>query len=186
MSATAANLLTAEEFAARPRPADGSREELVRGEVVTMPPPGYRHGRIAQLVGYRLLRFLEVNRLGTVTAETGVRTEQDLDTVRGPDVAFWAYHRVPEGTDPVAYADVPPDLCVEVRSPSNTARDMHEKATEYLRAGVRMVWVVDPDDRSVTVYRQPGRGTTLWDDEVLEGEDVLPGFACPVSQLFAL
>jgi Uma2 family endonuclease len=186
MSATAAKLLTAEEFFRRPDPLDGSREELVRGEVIAMPAPGFRHGKVAQLIGFRLMRFLEENRIGTVTAETGVQTEENPDTVRGPDVSFWSFEKVPESAEPEVYADVPADLCVEVRSPSNTAKNLREKADEYLRAGVRMVWVVDPEDRSVTVFRKPGRGTTLWDDEVLEGEDVLPGFACPVSQLFAL
>jgi len=151
-----------------------------------MPAPGFRHGKVAQLIGYRLMRFLEANRIGTVTAETGVQTEEDPDTVRGPDVSFWSFERVPEGTVPEVYPDVPADLCVEVRSPSNTTKKLHEKAAEYLRAGVRMVWVVDPEDRSITVFRKPGRGTTLWGDEVLEGEDVLPGFACPVSQFFSL
>lgn len=186
MSATATALLTAEEFARRPRPADGSREELVRGEVITMPPPGFRHGKVAQVVGYRLMRFIEDQPIGTVTAETGVHTEDDPDSVRGPDVSFWSFGRLPKDHDPAVYAEVPADLCVEVRSPSNSAKGLRAKAAEYLRAGVRMVWVIDPEDRSVTVFRKPGRGLTVWDDEVLDGEDVLPGFACPVSKLFAL
>jgi Uma2 family endonuclease len=186
MSATATKLLTAEEFFRRPDPPDGSREELVRGEVITMPAPGFRHGKVSHIIAFRLQMYLQSNRQGTVTAETGVQTERDPDTVRGPDVSFWSFQKIPESAVPEAYAEVPADLCVEVRSPSNTTKKLREKADEYLRGGVRMVWVVDPEDRSVTVFRKPGRGTTLWDDEVLEGEDVLPGFACPVSQLFSL
>jgi Uma2 family endonuclease len=186
MSATSTTLMTAKEFARRPRPADGSREELVRGEVVTMPPPGFRHGKVAQIVGYRLMHYLETHPVGTVTAETGVQTEEDPDSVRGPDVSYWSFDRLPADANPEVYAEVAADLCVEVRSPSNTAKGLREKAAEYLKAGVRMVWVEDPEDRCVTVFRKRGRGVTLWDEEVLEGEDVLPGFACPVSKLFAL
>jgi Uma2 family endonuclease len=100
MSAIASKPMTAKEFAHRPEPADGSREELVRGEVVTMPVPGFRHGRISHIIGYRLERYLETKRIGTVTNEAGVHTENGPDTVRGPDVAFWSFERVPEGSDP--------------------------------------------------------------------------------------
>jgi Uma2 family endonuclease len=151
-----------------------------------MPVPSFRHGRISHIIGYRLQRYLETNRIGTITNETGVHTENGPDTVRGPDIAYWSFEHVPDGRDPGVYAEVPADLCVEVRSPSNTMKSLRDKAAEYLRAGVRMVWVVEPEDRSVTVFRRPGRGVTLWDDELLEGEDVLPGFSCPVSQLFTL
>ena len=186
MSVVTTPLLTAEEFARRPRPIDGSREELVRGEVVTMPPPGFRHGKVSHAVAYRVSRFLEDHPLGTVVAETGLQTEEDPDSVRGPDVSFWRFERLPADADPEVYAEVPADLCVEVRSPSNTAKKLREKASEYLKAGVRMVWVVDPEDRCVTVFRKPGRGVSVWDDEVLDGEDVLPGFQCPVSKMFSL
>jgi len=186
MAATTTTYLTAKEFAVRPEPPDGSREELVRGEVVTMPVPGFRHGKVAHIIGYRLERYLETNRIGTVTNEAGVHTENDPDTVRGPDVVYWSFERVPEGSEPEVYAESPADLCVEVRSPSNTSKSLRDKAAEYLRAGVRMVWVVEPEDKCVTVFRTPGRGVTLWDDENLDGEDVLPGFSCRVSQLFKI
>jgi Uma2 family endonuclease len=185
MAATATKLLTAEEFFQRPDPSDGSREELIRGEVVTMPAPGFRHGEVAMQVGFILKLFLQQHPVGRVLAETGVRTEHDPDSVRGPDVSFWSFDRVQREPEIVGYPEVAADLCVEVRSPSNTFKKLRDKAAEYLRAGVRMVWIVDPDDRSVTVYRQPGRGITISDDAVLEGEDVLPGFTCPVSKLFS-
>jgi Uma2 family endonuclease len=184
MAATATTLLTAEEFFQRPDPPDGSREELVRGEVVTMPAPGFRHGTIAMRVGYLIQRYLDEKEIGRVLAETGVRTENDPDSVRGPDVSFWSFDRVPREPEIVGYPEVAADLCVEVRSPSNTFKKLRDKAAEYLRAGVRMVWIVDPDDRSVTVYRQAGRGITISDDAILDGEDVLPGFVCPVSKFF--
>jgi Uma2 family endonuclease len=185
MSSTATQLVTAQEFFRRPGPIDGQREELVRGEVITMPSPGLRHGEVAMRVGFRLMTFLEHKDIGRVVTESGVRTEHDPDTVRGPDVSFWSYEKVPIEVEIVGYPEVPADLCIEVRSPSNTVRELREKTAEYLRAGVRLVWIVDPEDRSVTVYRRPGRGVTLSDDEVLDGEDVIPGFACPVTKLFS-
>src|SRR5262245_8647143 len=184
MPASAAKLLTAEEFALRPEPEDGSREELVRGEVVAMPPPGFRHGEVVLQIGFVLKSFLAGKKLGRVLAETGVRTEHDPDSVRGPDVSYWSFKRVPKSQKIVSYPKVAADLCVEVRSPSNTLRKLRGKVAEYLRVGVRMVWIVDPEDQSVTVYRQPGRGLKLRNDQLIDGEDVLPSFSCPVSQFF--
>lgn len=186
MAATATKLLTAKEFALRPDPSDGSREELVRGEVVTMPQPSFRHAEVAAQVGFLLKSFLQGKNLGRVVSETGVRTEQDPDSVRGPDVSYWSFERLPQDQVIDVWPMVVADLCVEVRSPSNSIRALRDKATEYINAGVRMVWVIEPDDRSVTVYRKRGRGVTLWDDELIDGEDVLPGFTCPVSRLFEL
>ena len=177
-------LLTADEFAQRPEPDDGSREELVRGEVVTVPPPGFRHGEVALQIGFILKTFLKGKQLGRVVIETGVRTAHDPDTVRGPDVAYWSFERLPRLTKIITYPKVPADLCMEVRSPSNKPRKLLAKVTEYLRAGVRIVWIVDPKDQSVTVYRRPGRGVKLRDHDLLTAEEVLPGFTCRVSQLF--
>lgn len=186
MPATATKLLSAEEFARRPEPEDGSREELVRGEIVTMPPPSFRHGEVAAQIGFVLKSFLREKQIGRVVGETGVRTEHNPDSVRGPDISYWSYKRLPKSQRVVTYPKVAADLCIEVRSPSNTPRKIREKVAEYLRAGVRMIWVVDPRNESVTVYRTAGRGLTLWDGEVLDGEDVLPGFLCPVSQFFEI
>jgi Uma2 family endonuclease len=178
--------MTAEEFAMRPEPRDGSREELVRGEVVTMPPPGFRHGEVVMQVGFLLKSYLAQKSIGRVLAETGVRTEHDPDSVRGPDVSYWSFKRVPKSQKFVSYPKVAADLCVEVRSRSNTLRKLREKVAEYFDAGVRMVWVVDPEDQSVTVYRRPGRGLKLLGNELLDGEDVLPGFSCSVSRFFEI
>jgi Uma2 family endonuclease len=176
--------MTAEEFARRPEPEDGSREELVRGEVVTMPPPNFRHGEIAVQIGFLLKSFLRQNPLGRVVGETGVRTEQGPDSVRGPDVSYWSFKRLPKSQRIATYPKVAADLCIEIRSPSNSPRKIRAKVAEYLRAGVRIVWVVDPRDESVTVYHRAGRGVILSDDEILDADDILPGFSCPVSQFF--
>jgi Uma2 family endonuclease len=183
-STTTKKLLTADEFAKLPDPVDGSKQELVRGEVITMPPPSFVHGKVQGRVYFVLETFDRTANQGHVVLETGVNTEVDPDTVRGPDVAFWKYSRLPADSHPEVYAKVPPDLCVEVLSPSSTKQKMNRKIREYFASGVGMVWIVDPDQRTVTIYRQPGEGRVLWDDATLTGEDVLPGFSCPVAELF--
>jgi Uma2 family endonuclease len=182
---TTTKLLTAAEFAARPDPADGSKEELVRGEVITMPPPGFVHGIVQLNVATLLKVFAKQNKLGRVTVESGTVTELDPDSVRGPDIAFWSFERVPLKQVPEVYPDVAPDLCVEVKSPSNTPAKTTLKVREYFKSGVRLVWVVDPEERTVTVYRKPGRGEVFWEDDTITGEDVLPGFSCPVAEFFS-
>lgn len=184
MSAATKKLLTAEEFARRPEPDDGSKEELVRGEVITMPPPGFLHGNVQSLVAFALQLFCRTSKLGRVTVESGLITEQGPDTVRGPDVAYWSFERLPPDHVPVVYANVAADLVAEVVSPSNTRRQLATKVREYFASGVRIVWVADPEDSSVTVYRGPGNGTVLWEDATITGEDVLPGFSCPVADFF--
>ena len=183
-TATTTKLLTVAEFAKLPNPPDGSKQELVRGEVITMPPPGFQHGFVQVKVAVALETFAIQSNLGRVTVESGVVTETDPDSVRGPDVAFWSYARLPEDCDPEVYPDVAADVCVEVLSPGNTAAKMAAKVREYFAAGVRLVWVVDPDARAVTVYTTPGDGTVVRDDATLTGGDVLPGFSCPVAALF--
>ena len=128
--------------------------------------------------------FLRDNPIGRVTVESGLQTEFDPDTVRGPDVAFWSYERLPADQTPEVYPDVAADLCVEVISPGRSRSKIQPKVAEYLKRGVRMVWLLDIEDRSVTICRGPGEGRVLWDTSILTGEDVLPGFSCPVADLF--
>lgn len=184
MTTAAVKLITATEFARMPEPADGSKEELVRGVIVTMPAPGFRHGEIQAAIGSLLYQYARANHSGRVTVESGLQTEFDPDTVRGPDVAFWSVERLPLDQTPEVYPDVAADLVVEIQSPSNNPQEMQEKVREYLHRGVRLVWVVDPETRMVTVYRQPGEGRLLWHNATLTGEDVLPGFQCRVAEFF--
>jgi len=185
MSTTTKKLLTIEEFARRPKPLDGSKEELVRGEVVTMPPPGFLHGIVQLNVATLLKAFAKQHKLGRVTVESGVITEEGPGSVRGPDIAFWSFERLPVDHVPVVYANVAADLCVEVKSPSNTPAKTTLKVREYFASGVRLVWVVDPEERTVTVYRKPGGGEEMWEEATITGEDVLPGFSCPVAEFFS-
>jgi Uma2 family endonuclease len=184
MTATAVKLITAAEFAAMPEPPDGSKEELVRGIVVTIPAPGFRHGLVQAAIGAILHQHTRTTRCGRVTVESGLPTELDPDTVRGPDVAFWSAERLPLEQMPQVYPDVAADLVVEIQSPSSRRVTTQDKIREYLNCGVRLVWIVDPDGRTVTVYRQAGEGRLLWEDATLTGEDVLPGFQCRVAEFF--
>lgn len=183
MSATTIKLLTAEEFMALPNPPDGSQQELVRGEVILMPPPKARHGIICSQIVWLLKSFVTPQRLGWVTSnDSGFIQERDPDTVRGPDVAFWSIARQPEL--PENYFEIPPDLIVEVLSPDDRRRDVREKIRGYVGAGVPLVWLVDPDARTVTVYPGTLRGTELDEADPLDGGAVLSGFSCRVSDLF--
>lgn len=183
-TATQEKLLTAEEFADLPDPNDGSRQELVRGVVITMPPPRLPHGFVCAKAARLIGNHCDDNNLGFVVSnDTGVLTERHPDTVRGLDVAFWSFARLP--TLPDGYTDILPDLAVEVLSPSNTRRQIEDKISEYLKGGFSTVWVIDPLDRTVTVYRPgPLIGTILHSGTSLEGGDTLPGFQCPVSAFF--
>lgn len=150
-----------------------------------MPGPGVEHGEVQLSLGSLIKVFLKTNKIGRVLPESGVITERKDDTVRGPDISYYSKERLPLDKRVVGYHDQPPDLCVEVVSPSNTRKQLREKIKEYFFAGVRMVWVVEPEDRSVTILRAPDEGRTLYGDAVLDGADVPPGFSCQVSDLFA-
>ncbi len=185
MSGVATRAITAEEFARMPAPPDGSKLDLVRGELVTVCRPGFRHGLRQGRVGGILDQFGRANRHGRAVVETGIVTERGPDTVRGPDVSYWSAERLPLDQEPEGYPEMAPDLAVEVLSPSNRVAKIREKMAEYFQRGVRMVWIVDPEDRTVAVYRSLDEGRILHETATLVGEDVLPGFSCGVSELFA-
>ena len=183
MSAVQHPPITLDEFAKLPDPADGSKLELVRGEVVVLPPAKGRHGICCSKIGRLLGNFADTHKLGWVTSNTtGVILERGPDTVRGPDVAFWSLTRQP--TIPEGYFEIPPDLAVEVLSPDDRRKDVRAKIKEYLFYGVKLVWLVDPETRIVTVYRESPRGVELDEDDSLDCGDILPGFTCKVSDLF--
>lgn len=182
MPAVLDKLLTIEEFARLPEPVDGSKEELLRGEVITMPPPQSRHGLVQLQIGFLLKSVIGPQKLGWVMTETGVVVERDPDSLFGPDVVFWSIKRVPKR--PERYVEIPPDLVVEVLSPDDRKSVVREKIKDYLKSGVRLVWLVDPDVRIVTVYAGTMRGTELDEDETITGGDVLPEFACKVAEFF--
>jgi Uma2 family endonuclease len=176
-------ILTAEEL--MDLPEDGFRYELVKGELVKMTPTGLRHGRIAMRLGSRLEQHASKHNLGSVyAAETGFLLASDPDTVRAPDASFVAAGRIPPEGEPDKFGPFAPDLAVEVISPSDRVVEVEEKVMEYLEAGTRLVWVVNPNAETVTEYRSLTQVRILTSDDVLEGGDVLPGFKCPVREIF--
>ena len=178
----ARTLVTAEDLIQMP---DSERCELVRGEIVRMPPTGWSHGPVSSKFDRRIGLFVEQHRLGVVsTAEVGYLLTRNPDTVRAPDVSFVSRERIPPGGVTEGYVPFAPDLAVEIVSPSNSAVDISDKVEEYLAAGTRMVLVVFPRRRSVTAYLPGGEARVLHEDDILDGGDVLPGFAVRVGDFF--
>lgn len=175
-------LLTAEEFAALPEPPDGSKEELLRGEVITMPVSNSRHGLVQAQIAYLLHDAVRSCKIGWVTIGSGVVIERDPDTVFGPDVSFFSIARYPNR--PEGYFEIPPDLVVEVLSPDDRRKNVREKIKDYVKSGVKLVWLVDPEVRTVTVYAGSLRGTELDETETITGGEVLPEFSCKVAEFF--
>ncbi len=160
--------------------------ELVRGEVRRMSPTGLEHGIICTKITAALRNFVEGKNLGVVcAAETGFVVEQAPDSVLGADSAFISSERLASVENPEKFFPFAPDIAVEVLSPSNTVREMEEKIDLYFGAGSRMVWVVSPKRRTVSVYTSPLEVRILGERDTLEGGDVLPGFSYELSKLFA-
>ena len=182
--ATTHHLMTAEELLRLPD--DGYRYELVRGELRRMAPAGHIHGRVAINVTTPLDRHVRAHDLGVVcAAETGFKLASNPDTVRAPDVAFIRRERVQEVGDAEGYWPGAPDLAVEVISPSDTFADVQEKVFDWLEAGTRMVILVMPRKRAVTVYRSLADMMMLTEHDMLDGGDVVPGWKIPVRELFS-
>jgi Uma2 family endonuclease len=174
-------LLTAEELLHLNLP--NKRTELVRGMLLIREPAGYQHGDVAARLLLAIGNFVYVNSLGRVfAAETGFTVARDPDTVRAADVAFISNARLPDPV-PRGFADLAPDLAVEVLSPDDRADEVLAKVADWLGAGARLVWVVDPLRVSARVYRADGSESVLAVDAELDGEDVLPGFACEIKQV---
>jgi len=178
---TIEQITTAEQLLRTP---DLGRCELVRGELVVMSPAGFEHGRIIVEVTGALRDYVKENPLGVLTgAETGFQIAHDPDTVRAPDLGFVCAQRVP--AEPVrGYFPGPPDLAVEVLSPDDRAGEVLAKVRDWLQAGCRRVWVVDPRTRTVSVYRSASEVTVLSQSDTLWEEDLLPGFRLPVAAIF--
>jgi Uma2 family endonuclease len=158
--------------------------ELVDGTLVEK-PMGYLESMIAVVLSTALHNFVVPRKLGIVTGEAGMMN-LFAQLVRIPDVAFTSWTRFPGGKP--TNAPVPklaPDLAVEVLSASNTPREIARKLREYVKAGVRLAWVIDIQLRTVNVYTAPENPTILSGDDSLNGGDVLPGFTFPLRELFA-
>lgn len=180
---TTHTLVTADELLRMPD--DGKRYELIEGELIEMAPAGLRHGEIAATVALLIGQHVRHNDLGSIfVADPGFFLQHDPDTVRAPDVAFIAKNRLsPEGA-PAGFSDTIPDLVVEVVSPSDRAGQVQEKIEQWIEHGVKLVWLVYPECRSITVYRSLSDVHVLHEGDTLTGGPVLPGFSCTVAEIF--
>lgn len=182
--ATELRTMTADELLAMPD--DGIRRELVEGEIREMAPAGLEHSVVAANFATELNLYVRKHKLGVVgTADPTFRLAGDPDTVRVPDVAFVRRERIEQrgGLSKSFWAGAP-DLAVEVVSPNDRHAEVRAKVREYLRAGTAMVVVVHTDDREVTVYRPDRAPLELTDADVIDGEDVVPGWKLPVRDIF--
>ena len=178
-----AGLVTVEDVAAMAR--DAYRYDLIRGELRRMSPAGFEHGLVTVRISGPLYAYVEAKNLGVVlTAETGFVLHRNPDTLLAPDVSFVRAERVPPREAWRGFAEVAPDLVVEVVSPSDRPGEILEKIRAYLEAGVPLVWSVDPGQRAAAVHRPGHEPESLDEHGVLDGGVVVPRFRLPVADLF--
>jgi Uma2 family endonuclease len=177
----ATRLVTADEL--QKLPDDDYKYELVAGRVIRMSPVGFRHGRTVMRFGAALDRFARARSLGVIVTEVGFTLATNPDTVRAPDIAFVRQDRIPS-PDPRGFWQGPPDLAIEVLSPDDRPREIRTKVNEYLAHGVPLVVHVDPDEKTVAVFRPSLQPITLGLDDVLDLSDVVAGFTCTVREIF--
>lgn len=170
-----ATKMTLEEFLE----SDLEGYEYIKGELIPMPPTSVEHGYISVNLSSLLHLYIRENQLGRVLSETGFRVGE---RVLIPDIAFISTDRIP--IDPSKASPVPPNLAVEVVSPTDASSRVEEKAFAYLEAGTQLVWVLKPQSKTVTVYRSETDITLLTRNGTLSGEDVVEGFSCQVAELF--
>lgn len=181
--ATATQPMTADDLLRMP--ANGMRTELIRGELVTMPPAGFEHGSVTVNLTWPMANHVNANDLGkVVAAETGFIVERGPDTVRAPDIGFVSKAKLQRVGIPKKFFPEAPDAAVEVLSPSDTVDEVDEKVQQWLAAGTLLVWVVNPRQKTVTVYRPNVKPIILTVDDILDGGDVIPGFRLPVRDIF--
>jgi len=176
-----AGLMTADDLLRTHVP--DKRTELVRGVLAVREPAGSRHGLVTMNLGVELAVHVKRTAAGGVyAAETGFKLATDPDTVRAPDIAFVTRERLPPPST-TGYPALAPDLAVEVLSPGDRPGPVLAKVADWLSAGTRLVWVLDPDRRLARIYRADGSESLVTAEGSLDGEDVLPGFACPLASI---
>jgi len=162
----------------------GKSTELVRGRLIVREPPSTYHGRVQSILNVLVGSYVRAHALGAVFGQdTGFKIASDPDTVRAPDLAFVDRARVAQIARR-GYAALAPDLVAEILSPDDRPGEVLAKVGDWLEAGVRLVWVIDPDRRVATVYRDDGSVMTVSSDAAVDGEAVLPGFSFRLAELF--
>lgn len=156
------------------------RWELVDGKIIVMSPSGYESDEVAFRVGGKLWNWVEPRQLGRVT---GASAGFNLANTRTPDVAFVRADRLPQA--PRGYATIPPDLMVEVKSPTDSVEELRAKIEEFLAQGTVVGILVNPDDHTVAIYRLNQAPVVLRDGDRLTVPDVLPGWEVPIAELWS-
>ena len=181
MSVTS-RIVTADELAAMP---GVGRVELIRGELIRMSPAGFEHGKLTARLSWRIARHVEELGLGVVcAAETGFLLQRNPDTVRAPDIAFVAQARLDLAGPFKTYLPGCPDLVAEIVSPSDSFSQVEAKAIEWLEAGCKLVWIVDPKQKHVTEYRSSTQIRILTESDILTAPELLGDWSLRVEQLF--
>ncbi len=155
--------------------------EIVNGQPEEKEMPGARHGGVCGRLAIELGIYLKTNKLGELYPETNF---QIGGNERIPDLAFVSAARIPPEGEPETKWLLAPDLAVEVISPSDLYEKVYAKAMEYLAAGVKQVWLVSPEHHTITVYRSATDITAFPGESELVSEDLLPGFRCPLREIF--
>ncbi|MCI0413745.1 Uma2 family endonuclease [bacterium] len=175
--------ITSEELLRIPR--DGFRYELVEGILKKMSPTGGKHGKVTVRITTPLAQHVQAHDLGQVyAAETGFKIASNPDTVLAPDVAFVSQNRVEKMGDVEGFIPGPPDLAVEVASPSDLFSETEEKELRWLEAGSRMVIVADPRKKTITAYRSRYDIKVLKEGDILDCEDIIPGYKLSLKGIF--
>jgi Uma2 family endonuclease len=178
-----ATTLTAEELLHLNLP--NKRTELVRGRLMVREPAGYRHGSVTVHITRLIANFVDEHHLGEVfAAETGFTLARNPDTVRAADVAFISNERLLD-PPPIGFAEMAPDLIVEVLSPDDRPGAVLAKVADWLTAGSQLGWVIDPGKRRARIYRADGSELHVDADGTLDGESVLPGFSVALGTILA-
>ena len=173
-------LMTAEDLL---QPGVPKHAQLVRGVLVVREPPGFRHGEIMVRLASELMMHVDAHNLGRVVAgDAGFKLQSQPDTVRGADIAFVSWERLPQQS-PAGFPSLGPDLVVEILSPGDRPGETLAKVADWLSAGTRLVWVIDAERQLARVYRADGTETTLDAHGALDGEDVLPGFSSALASV---
>ena len=185
MTITTEKLLTADDLLCLYR--EGVRGELIRGALCKTMPTGLTHGEIVMNLGGELRNFIRPRRLGRlVGSDSGMLLERGPDTVREPDIAFISARNLPLNVKLSGYFEGAPDLVVEIASLGDSSREVYDKARMWISFGVPLVWVIDPETRTVEVHRSNQPLLILTEDDTLDGGDLLPGFSWPVRDAFDL